>query len=32
MRNENMRKLIIWVTVVAMVLVTFAGAVSIFGN
>jgi len=32
MRNENMRKLIIWVTVVAMVLVTFAGAVAIFGN
>lgn len=32
MRNENMRKLIIWVIVLAMVLVTFASAVSIFGN
>ena len=32
MRNENIRKFIIWATVVAMVLVTFAGAVSIFGN
>lgn len=32
MRNENMRKLIIWIIVLAMVLVTFASAVSIFGN
>jgi hypothetical protein len=32
MRNDNMRKIIIWVIVLAMVLVTFASAVSIFGN
>ncbi len=32
MHNDNMRKIIIWVIVLAMVLVTFASAVSVFGN
>ena len=32
MHNDNIRKIIIWVTIIAMVLVTFAGAASIFGS
>ncbi len=32
MRNDNIRKIIIWLIVLAMVLVTFASAVSILGS
>lgn len=32
MRNDNMKKIIIWLIVLAMVLVTFASAVSVLGN